>query len=161
MISRASAADTKFLLRLLEEGYEKTTWHGPNLKQALRGVSAKVALWRPQRGRHNVWELAVHAAYWKYVVRQRLLGERQGSFVVKGSNWFTAPETAGEAEWRNIRQLLEDEHQKLVHAVADPLHSRAVRKQTRMLLGAAFHDIYHAGQIRLVRRLCEAQESKA
>ena len=82
-------------------------------------------------------------------------------WVAKGSNWFAAPETAGEAEWRNIRQLLEDEHQKLVHAVADPLHSRVVRKQTRMLLGAAFHDIYHAGQIRLARRLCEAQESNA
>jgi len=157
MASRTSSVDVGFLLRLLEEGYEKKTWHGPNLKQALRGVSVRAALSRPQRGRHSIWELAVHAAYWKYVVRRRLLGERRGSFAIKGSNWFVAPETGSEAEWRDVRRLLEDEHRKLVHAVADPLHSRAVRKHVRMILGAAFHDTYHAGQIRLVRRLVESQ----
>ena len=46
------------LLALLDEAYSKKTWHGPNLRQALKGVSAKQAAWRPGRGRHNIWEIA-------------------------------------------------------------------------------------------------------
>lgn len=146
-------AEIAQLLRLLDEGYEIKTWHGPNLKQSLRGVSAKAAAWRPQRDRHNIWELATHSAYWKYVARRRLLDEPRGSFAIKGSNWFATPKPATEAAWRETRQLLDDEHRKLIAVVADPRHLRAVKKRARMIFGVAFHDIYHAGQIRLLRKL--------
>jgi hypothetical protein len=52
------------LLALLDEAFEKQSWHGPNLRGSLRGLSAADAARRPARGRHNVWEVAVHAAYW-------------------------------------------------------------------------------------------------
>src|SRR5260370_37229173 len=82
----------KLVLALLDESYEKSTWHGPNLKQSLRGVTAKQAAWRPGRGRHNIWELALHAAYWKYAVRRRIESGKRGSFALKGSNFFARPE---------------------------------------------------------------------
>ena len=155
MATRLPAARIN-LLQLLDEGYERKTWHGPNLKQSLRAVSAKAAAWRPQRNSHNIWELAIHSAYWKYVARRRLLGELRGSFAIKGSNWFGTPRPTTEAAWRETRELLDDEHRKLRGVVADPRHSRAVKKQARMILGIAFHDIYHAGQIRLLRKLQRA-----
>ena len=71
-------ASKQLILTLLDEAYEERTWHGPNLRQSLRGVSARQAARRPAPGRHNIWELAVHAAYWKYAVRRRLTGEKQG-----------------------------------------------------------------------------------
>jgi DNA-directed RNA polymerase beta' subunit len=61
------------VLALIEEAYSKKTWHGPNLRQALKGVTAKQAAWRPAAGRHNIWELTVHAAYWKYIARRRII----------------------------------------------------------------------------------------
>ncbi|OLB20847.1 MAG: hypothetical protein AUH16_03975 [Acidobacteria bacterium 13_2_20CM_57_7] len=64
----------KLVLALLDEGYEKKTWHGPNLKQSIKGVTAKQAAWRPRPGRHNIWEVMLHAAYWKYAVRRRIEG---------------------------------------------------------------------------------------
>jgi hypothetical protein len=155
MPSHTRQSNAAPLLQLLSEAYEEKTWHGPNLKQSIRGVSARVAAWRPQRGRHNISEFTVHAAYWKYTVRRRLLGEPRGSFAIKGTNFFAMPEPPTEAAWRNCRQLLEDEHRKLIAAVGDPRHSRAVKKQMRMIFGVAFHDIYHAGQIRLLRRMQE------
>src|SRR3984893_16201853 len=82
----------QLILTLLGEAYEKRTWHGPNLKQSIRGVTAKQAAWRPGPGRHNIWELTVHAAYWKYAVRRRIEGGKRGSFVLKGSNFFARPE---------------------------------------------------------------------
>src|SRR5262249_48741890 len=69
------------LLRILDEAYERKAWHGTNLRGSLRGVSSDTAAWRPARGRHNIREIAVHCAYWKYTVRRRLTGEKRGSFA--------------------------------------------------------------------------------
>ncbi len=145
------------LLALLEEAYAKKTWHGPNLRQALEGVSAKQAAWRPSPARHNIWEEALHAAYWKYAVRRKLEGGKRGSFILKGSNFFARPEKgkASEADWRADRAILEREHRALVQAIGKILKSSAAKKHGRMLYGVAFHDVYHAGQIRLLRRLQE------
>jgi hypothetical protein len=78
----------ELVLALLDEGYGKKTWHGPNLKQAIKGVTAQQAAWRPGPGRHNIWEVTLHAAYWKYAVRRRIEGGKRGSFVLKGSNFL-------------------------------------------------------------------------
>lgn len=141
------------LLEILGEGYIRKAWHGPNLRQSLRGVSAEEAAWRPAPGRHNIWEIAVHAAYWKYVVRRRLCGGKRGSFALKGSNWFLRPEELSEKSWRADLALLESEHRKLRQAVIDYQAGKVRRIPARLLFGVALHDVYHAGQIRLLRRL--------
>ena len=146
------------ILALLEEGYSKKTWHGPNLKQSLKGVSAKQAAWRPGRGRHNIWEIALHAAYWKYAVRRRLEGGKRGSFVLKGSNFFARPEAGKttEAAWRADRKILENEHRELEKSIRQVLKTSQAKKRLPMIYGVAFHDVYHAGQVRLLRRLMES-----
>jgi DinB superfamily len=140
---------------LLEEAYEKRAWHGPNLKHSIRGVTAKQAAWRPGAGRHNIWEITLHAAYWKYVVRRRIEGGKVGSFALKGNNFFPRPEKgkANEAAWRADKNLLEREHRAVYNAVAKALPTPTGRNLLRHLYGVAFHDVYHAGQIRLLRRL--------
>jgi len=145
------------ILALLDEAFSKKTWHGANLRQSLKGVTAKQAAWRPAPGRHNIWEETLHAAYWKYAVRRRIEGDKRGSFVLKGSNFFARPEKgkASEAAWRADRAILEGEHRALVHTVHRVLRSPLAKKELRMLYGVAFHDVYHAGQIRLLRRLQE------
>ncbi len=152
--------DIKELLRLLDEGYDRATWHGPNLRAAVSRVKVKEALWRPGAKRHNVWEVTVHAAYWKYAVRRRLLGEKRGSFVLKGSNWFASPAKASEKEWRRVLALLADEHRRLRAAVARVSPAKLRRKMpmgkwttAQTITGVAMHDIYHAGQIQLLKRL--------
>jgi hypothetical protein len=147
----------QWMLALLDEAYEKKTWHGPNLKQSIKGVTAQQAAWRPGPGRHNIWEVALHAAYWKYAVRRRIEGGKRGSFVLKGSNFFPRPEKGklDEATWAADRKLLEREHRDLRATAARVLRSARAAKFMPMLYGIAFHDIYHAGQIRLLRRLME------
>jgi hypothetical protein len=145
------------ILALLDEAYSKKTWHGPNLRQSLKGVSAKQAAWRPAPGCHNIWELMLHAAYWKYGVRRRLDGAKRGGFALKGNNFFGRPEKgkATDAHWRADRAILENEHQAMLASIRKVLGSRNASKHLRMLYGVAFHDIYHAGQIRVLRRLHE------
>lgn len=147
----------RILLALLDEGFSRNTWHGPNLVQSLKGLNAKQAAWRPGPGRHNIWEVALHSAYWKYAVRRRIAGGKRGSFVLKGSNFFTRPEKgkATEKAWKADRELLAKEHQALRAAMEKVLRSPHSEKILPMLYGIAFHDVYHAGQIRLLRRLQE------
>jgi hypothetical protein len=149
--------DTAIILALLGEAYEKKTWHGPNLRQALKGVTAKQAAWRPGPDRHNIWEETLHAAYWKYAVRRRLESRKKGSFILKGSNFFARPEKGKvtEAAWRADCSILENEHRALVQTITKVLKTPAAKKHQKMLYGVAFHDVYHAGQIRLLRRLQE------
>ena len=139
----------ELLLEGLEEGYFRKAWHGPTLRGALRGVTPELATWRPAPRRHNIWELTVHCAYWKYAVRRKLTGH--ASFPRKGRNWFALPEPTNEA-WKTDLQLLADEHSALREAVAS-LPPSQLERSVRIIRGAAYHDVYHAGQIQFIKRL--------
>jgi len=148
------------LLALVDEAYDHAAWHGPNLRGSLRGLSPREASWRPAPRRHNVWELVVHAAYWKCVARRRLTGVKRGSFPRRGSNWFPCP-LAGRA-WRDDVALLDEQHRLLRETIAALSPSRLSRNVSgghgdrsaaRLIAGIAAHDVYHAGQIGLIRAL--------
>ncbi len=143
------------LLALVDEAFDHKAWHGTTLLGSVRGLSTTQVEWRPAPGRHNIHELVVHAAYWKYAVRRRISGGSRGRFVRKGSNWFTVE--AG--HWREDVALLNDEHRQL-RAVIAGLAERALGKRVKgsatvgyLVRGIAAHDLYHAGQIQLLKRL--------
>ncbi len=152
--------DTEALLRLLDESFGRVAWHGPNLRGALRGLDQKQASWRPKPGRHNIWEIALHTAYWKYAVRRRITGEKRGSFAYPGNNWFERPGKSGDNSWKRDISLLEAENRRLRDVVASlppkRLKEMSARKRwtlAEMVMGVAFHDVYHTGQIELLKRL--------
>lgn len=160
MAMKKPSANVKQLLGLLDEAYERKAWHGPNLRGSLRGVSARQAAWRPARGRHNIWELALHAAYWKYAVERRIAGGKRGSFPVKGSNWFKLPPQQNDRAWRDTLALLSASQKSLRKTVAS-LSDRDLKRVPEgstvsiaaTVTGLAYHDVYHAGQIQLLKRL--------
>ncbi|HEY6549177.1 MAG TPA: DinB family protein, partial [Vicinamibacteria bacterium] len=116
---------------------------------------------RPAPGRHSVWELAVHAAYWKYAVRRLLTGEKRGSFPFAGSNWFPRPAgDPSDAAFKADLAVLAQQHRLLVQAVSQVRRAELEKKapgsqytRSRLIQGAAAHDLYHAGQIQLLKRL--------
>jgi uncharacterized damage-inducible protein DinB len=148
------------LLHALGEAYDRSAWHGTTLKGSVRGLTAKQADWRPAPGRHNIREIVVHAAYWKYRVRRRITGERTGSFPFEGVNWFSHS-GADEKAWSGEKRLLEREHRLLRAAVAAfpasslarPLSKGGRRTALREIAGIALHDVYHTGQIQLLKAL--------
>src|SRR5437870_1140293 len=148
------------LLAFIAEGYSQKAWHGPNLRGSIRGLTAKEAAWRPGKNRHNIWEIVVHCAYWKYAVRRRLLDAKRGSFALKGSNWFKRPDgDVSEKAWHQDVKLLEELHRSLVDAVKDmkPSQLNEISRggsrvpNRQMIAGIAMHDVYHAGQIQLIK----------
>lgn len=160
MTAAARGGELTLLLRILDEGYEKRAWHGPNLKGSLRGVGVQEAVWRPGPDRHSIWDIVRHAAYWKYANRRRLTGEKRGSFPIEGSNWFAPADSPTEKAWRADLALLDEQHRRLRDAIRGlppkRLHekSRGSRYEAATLVyGIAHHDVYHTGQIQLLKRL--------
>lgn len=140
------------LLAALDEAFDRRSWHGTNLKGSLRGLDAAAAAWRPAPGRHNIHELALHAAYWKYVVRRRLTREKRSSFPIEGGNFFTR-DGASAREWNADIALLVSEHRKLRETIARFKPKDLDARRVWLIRGAAAHDLYHAGQIQLLKRL--------
>jgi len=147
------------ILAMIDEAFDGKSWHGPTLRGSLRGLSPAEASWRPGRGRHSIREIALHAAYWKYTVRRRLTGGTRGAFPLKGHNWFARGGRSGETTWRDELGLLESEHALMRAAIvrhgARAMRARVGRtlKGEALMRGIAAHDLYHAGQVQLVKRL--------
>ena len=147
--------ERELLLHLVDEGYRASAWHGTTLRGSLRGVTAKEAAKRPAPGRHSIWELAVHAAYWKYTVWRKLTGAKRGSFPRKGSNWLSVPSPPTDAAWKRDIELLASCHRDLRDAV-EHLDDLTPRRR-RLIAGIALHDVYHTGQIQFVKRMIRSR----
>lgn len=158
-----ATAEHETLLAALDQAFDRRSWHGTNLRGSLRGLRLDELAFRPRPGRHNVWELALHCAYWKYAVRRRLVGEKRGSFPLRGSNFFPRPDGRfALADWKEDLRILEAEHLALRAAVSalrpTELGRRRGRETVRgLVLGVAAHDLYHAGQIQLLKRLARSR----
>ena len=155
------------LVAILDQAYNTTSWHGTNLRGSLRRVTPAQAAWRPSPQRHNIWEIAVHAAYWKYAAARRFTGGARGSFPLKGSNWFrrspaVTDGTPSAKAWKTDLDLLDAMHAVLRTSVVrltvkDLARTPPGKKVSNftLLSGIAAHDLYHAGQIQLLKRLSQ------
>lgn len=148
------------LLGQLHRAFDRRSWHGTNLMGSLRGLERELVAWRPQPERHNIAELVMHAAYWKYRVYRLLTEAGPRSFELAGSNFFGRSRVPTEAEWKADLELLRTWHRRLASAVEafppDELSEHPGRDRftyAELISGAAAHDLYHTGQIQLIKRL--------
>ena len=157
---------TSLLLRSLRENYYRGGWHGPSaaVREALRGLDANAASWRPGAGRHNIWELTLHLAYTRYMMLKRM-GIEPPAFPHRLTKpwWPEAPSAPTADAWTGDLGLLESLHRRFVAAVSGA--SRRLLATVRpgrsltigmVVLGVATHDAYHAGQMNMMRRMWEA-----
>jgi uncharacterized damage-inducible protein DinB len=152
------------ILDLLDSPAGKRLWYGgATVVGCLRGVTPEQAAWKPARKRHSIWALTLHLAYWKYAVRRSLETLPSGTFPRSPANWPAVPKPADASRWKADRSLLRSEHLQLVGAVRalDPLRLDEVAPGSRnyrvvdLLFGVVSHDLYHVGQIQLLKRLYE------
>lgn len=152
--------EVRQLLAIMDAAYDKPSWHGTNLRGSVRRVNVQQAAWRPAPNRHSIWELVVHAAYWKYIGLRRLTGAEKGSFPLKGTNFFERGENLTEKAWQDDIKLMDRMHAEL-RAEVETLTARDLERipptskvsNFALLSGVAAHDLYHAGQIQLLKRL--------
>jgi uncharacterized damage-inducible protein DinB len=148
----------QLLLTNYEQLYRGKPWHGPTLRGSLMGLTAQEASGHRSKSGHSIADIAIHCAYWKYAVRRRLSGGKRGAFPWKGSNWFSLPIPLTDANWKAILETLDAEHDALYAVIEAYPEKKLMKKQAgsrflpiEMIQGIAAHDVYHAGQIRLLK----------
>lgn len=140
----------------LKRALEGEAWHGPALLELLAGVSATSANARPIPGAHTVWEIVLHLAAWHRAVSRRLEGERVN--LSPEEDWPAVTNT-GEAAWKQALETLHKSYQ-LLHTQLSNLKDSQLDEAPSgsnhsiyvMLHGLIQHDLYHAGQIALLKK---------
>ena len=144
----------------LRRAFDGEAWHGDSLFEILNGVTAKQAAGRPMASAHTIWELALHIAAWDGAVLRRLGGV---AVTLSDAENFPAVTDVSEAAWRKTLAEVRLVHEELVAAVAALPDSRlddmvpgkegAHYTFYYMLHGVVQHELYHAGQIALLKKL--------
>lgn len=160
--------ETSVTLKELVVNHVHTTLHKedwqwqPSLSEALGGLTAAQAAWKPAPQRHSIWQIVRHLTLWKRGVLKAWDGDPLDGAQLEASDWQEV--TGSEADWeKDRRTLLDVSTQFLTRAQAlddaglsrrivwyksgetQPLAMRLVRTTT--------HDVYHSGQIRYLRAL--------
>jgi len=145
----------------LKRAYQGEAWHGPSLRELLDGVTAAQAAARPIANAHSIWELVNHIIAWEQIVRQRLEGETLTEIPNEVN--FPPVGDAGEDAWQATLRALEASNQSLRNSIKqvgqagdaklEEVVPGMIYTNYFMLHGAIQHDLYHAGQIALLKKM--------
>jgi uncharacterized damage-inducible protein DinB len=141
----------------LRRALEGEAWHGPSVLESLAGVSAELAAARPVPGAHTIWELVLHLGGTYGLVLRRLAGD--GRQLTLAEDWPPCP-AATDDNWRKAVQDLTRLDEELRQAVRSfpeerldlPLVPESPYTAYTQFIGVTQHNLYHAGQIALLKR---------
>lgn len=149
--------ETERLEEQLRRSFESDAWHGPAVLEVLAGVTAEQAAARPVAGVHSIWELVLHLAGTYRLVLRRLGGD--GTQISPDDDWPPIPAATSE-NWRDAVDALRRLNQDLRRAVQAfapdrldaPLVAEPPYTAYTQFIGITQHDLYHAGQIAMLKR---------
>lgn len=144
----------------LRRAFDGEAWHGDSLFEILQGVTPAQAAARPIANAHSIWELALHIAAWDGAVLKRLGGV---AVQLSAAENFPPVADTSEAAWRTTLAEVRRVHEELVSAVR-ALPDARLQDQVPgkpgdhynfyyMLQGVVQHELYHAGQIALLKKM--------
>jgi uncharacterized damage-inducible protein DinB len=153
--------ETKRIASQLRRSYEGIAWHGPALRELLEGVTAERAAAKPVPGAHSIWELVHHIEAWERMALMALQGQPYGSMTGE-ADWPPVHETTAEA-WQAALERLQSTTSKLVETIRltddAKLNEIVAGKEFNyyfLLHGVVQHNLYHAGQIAILKRATES-----
>jgi uncharacterized damage-inducible protein DinB len=140
----------------MDRGFSGEAWHGPALMHLLDGISAEDASKHSVAGAHSIWELVSHIAAWNTIVQQKSKGE--SNEVTAEMDWPPVWE-ASEVAWKRSLDNLAESRTRLRNYVKtmrdDQLDEPVLHEncsQYVLLHGLVQHDLYHAGQIAILKK---------
>jgi uncharacterized damage-inducible protein DinB len=160
----ATMLDTEILADQISRAFRGESWHGPSVLEVLAGVSAEDAAARPIAGAHSIWEIVLHMTSGYTLVLRRVRGER--AQLSPEEAWPPVADSSFSA-WRETQHTLEQLNRQLQSAV----RAFAAERLSQQLgspypayvqfCGAPQHDLYHAGQIVILKKALAASRGAA
>ena len=146
--------EARVLIDFMDSVFYGPGWHGPELYSTLQSLSPEQALQPAGPDGYSAWQLALHCAYWKHVIRQRL-GAAKDPFERSPDDFPDLPETRDAAAWERDLQLLVDKHEAMKAQVRRLGNAELGQSSTdenfsreSLVLSIAAHDAYHTGHLR-------------
>lgn len=140
------------IINTLKHTYEKNAWHGPSVKEALADVSEQQSTNRIGDS-HSIIELVTHMTAWRNYVTEKLNGN--DTFELTDEQNFP-----NEKDWNNALANLEQSQLNLLKALSETsdekLNEMVPGRKFKfhvMLHGIIHHDLYHTGQIVLLKKI--------
>jgi len=148
----------------LRRAFYGSAWHGPSVMELIKDIGAKTAAAKPLDDIHRIWELLLHVEAWDRAGLIRLGGKK---CQLTGAKNFPPVTTATDAAWREAVTKVKGTHDQLVATVAGLAESR-LRDQVpgkrydfyHMLHGIAQHELYHAGQIAILKKAAKRRRRR-
>ncbi|MEX2182390.1 MAG: DinB family protein [Gemmatimonadaceae bacterium] len=147
----------------LDRVHDGDPWHGPSRAAVLKGVTAAEAAFRPAPDAHSIWAIVLHMRSWTREVTRRARGGV--SALPEDGDWPPPPPPTA-AAWRECLQSLDAAHAELaalVRGLSDEELSARVKPRPGesapgisirgMIRSLGEHDIYHTGQVAMLKRL--------
>ena len=155
-----SASEVERIRDQFRRAFEGEAWHGPSVLALLDGITAQQAAAHPIPGAHSIWELTQHIAAWERACKRRLEGDP--ARLTDEEDWEPLNDTS-DAAWEKTKQQLVDNHRELMEAIARVDESRLNEPIIKdpnapfssvyvTLHGGVQHDLYHAGQIAILKK---------
>ena len=140
----------------LRRAFYGSAWHGPAVLELVKDIDPRTAAAKPLDDVHSIWELLLHIEAWDRAGLIRLSGKK---CQLKGKKNFPPVTTPTDAAWRETVAQVKRTHDELVETVAGLPEAR-LRDQVpakrydfyHMLHGIAQHELYHAGQIAILKK---------
>lgn len=159
-------SESENIAALLEEAYfgepgrSGIAWHGDSVSMIMQGINADLAARRPPSTSHSIWEIVLHITQWDEICVRRLRGEKINITTGDPGDWPDLPENLDADNWRKALARLKQAQQAMVDSARNlPINDFSDRVPGTpwtaylMLHGTLHHDLHHAGQISVLKRL--------
>jgi uncharacterized damage-inducible protein DinB len=165
MKAKGMMSEAALIADQLRRAFDGGAWHGPALLELLEDVDASSAAARSIPTVHSIWELVLHIAAWDGAASRRLRGEK---CQPAGIHNFPPVPKATEVAWQRAVAQTKRTHDHLVKTVAalsdSRLQDRVPGKRydfCHMLHGVVQHELYHAGQIAILKKAQERSRRRS
>jgi uncharacterized damage-inducible protein DinB len=146
-------SEIQHILSLLKSTFNKSPWYGPSVNDVLSDIDAELAELRINNT-HSIIELVCHMTAWRTFVVKKLEGDVD--YKVDDALNFPTP-----FNWETTLKDLHESQAKLIAAIqnfdSSLLHDAVPNSSSgytffTLLHGIIHHDIYHTGQIILIKK---------
>jgi uncharacterized damage-inducible protein DinB len=151
-------SESTTIAAMLKSVVDGPAWHGPSVMELVEAVSAEQAKRQPVRDGHSIWELMLHMTAWQEYALEVLDG-KDAAPLEGETDWPRIPQSAREADWETVKRKFEggmrELRERIIHLDEAQLHAMVPQRDfpLKVLLhGVIHHNLYHGGQIGLLRK---------
>ena len=156
MIAETPGLETQRIAAQLRASYQGPAWHGPSLRELLEGVTPEIAGRRIGDG-HSIFDIILHLSFWSYHCRRTIKGDAYPDVDSEASDDWPEPN----GSWIGALSEFDREQRALIAAIEDMpikrLHETISERKGYtfyvLLHGIVQHNLYHAGQIALLKKI--------